>query len=63
MSKFTFTHDDGTTEDLFPQSYTDAAVATALAAVVPVVPATVTEVDVVESDGTTEKFVPETPAA
>lgn len=33
MEKFTHTLADGSTQDFFPQSYTDAAVATALAAV------------------------------
>lgn len=32
MEKFTHTLPDGSTQDFFPQSYTDAAVATALAA-------------------------------
>lgn len=60
MSKLTLTNDDGTTVDYFPQSYTDAAVA----AVTPApVAETIKEVDVVDADGTTEKFVPETPAA
>lgn len=33
MDKVTLTKADGTTEDFFPQSYTDAAVAAAVAAV------------------------------
>ena len=44
----------------YPQSYTDAAVATAVAAITPapVVAPTDVEVDIVLSDGTTKKFVP-----
>lgn len=56
MDKITHTAADGTTTDYFTQSYTDAAVAAALAAV-PTTAATVTEVDVKESDGTSEAFV------
>lgn len=55
MSKVTLTNADGSTTDFFPQSYTDEAVA----AVVPAIPAldpTVTEVDLVLTDGSTKKF-------
>lgn len=56
MDKITFTAADGTTTDYFPQSYTDAAVATALAAAPASATVTITAVDVVESDGTTVKL-------
>jgi hypothetical protein len=56
MPKVTLTNADGTTEDFFPQSYTDAAVAAVTPA--PVVAPTDTEVDILLSDGTTKKFVP-----
>jgi hypothetical protein len=54
MQKVTVTNDDGSTEDFFPQSYTDAAVA----AVTPanMVAPEVTEVDLVLTDGSTKKF-------
>ncbi len=52
MAKITFTADDGSTQDF------DVT----LPVVAPVA-ATVTEVDVKESDGTSETFVPETPTA
>lgn len=62
MDKITFTAADGTTTDYFPQSYTDAAVATAVAALPvsgpTVVQPTDTEIDVMVSDGTMKKFVP-----
>lgn len=60
MDKLTFTKADGTTEDFFPQSYTDAAVAAAVAAVpsTPTIAPTEIEIDVLLSDGTTKKFVP-----
>lgn len=60
MDKVTFTAADGTTTDYFPQSYTDAAVAAAVAAVptAPTVEPTDTEVDILLSDGSTKKFVP-----
>lgn len=60
MSKVTVTDDGGVATDYFPQSYTDAAVTAAVAAV----PTTVTpapedtEIDVLLSDGSTKKFVP-----
>jgi hypothetical protein len=54
MPKVTLTNADGSTEDFFPQSYTDAAVAAA--AVAPVDPS-VTEVDLLLTDGSTKKFV------
>jgi hypothetical protein len=53
MPKVTLTNADGTTEDFFPQSYTDAAVTAAVAAIPKGVAPTITEVDVKESDGTT----------
>lgn len=58
--KITLTQEDGSTQDFFPQSYTDAAVAEATAAITPapVVQPTDTEVDILLSDGTTKKFVP-----
>lgn len=60
MEKVTVTAADGSTVDYFPQSYTDAAVAAALAAapIGPVVAPTDVEVDIVLSDGTTKKFIP-----
>lgn len=60
MQKITITQDDGSTQDFFPQSYTDSAVAAATAAITPapvVAPETV-EIDLVLTDGTTKKFVP-----
>lgn len=54
MQKVTITNDDGSTQDFFPQSYTDAAVAAAT----PVVSPEDVEVDIVLSDGSTKKFVP-----
>lgn len=57
MSKVTVTDDGGVATDYFPQSYTDAAVTAAVAAVPKVAPEDV-EIDVVLSDGTTKKFVP-----
>ena len=59
MTKITFTADDGSTTDYFPQSYTDAAVAAVVPApVAPVVAPEATEIDVLLTDGTTKKFVP-----
>lgn len=57
--KATITNADGSTTDLFDQSYTDAAVATAIAAQTPVnaVAPEVTEVDLVLTDGSTQKFI------
>jgi hypothetical protein len=54
MPKVTLTNADGSTQDFFPQSYTDAAVA----AVTPAntVAPEVTEVDLVPTDGSTKKF-------
>ena len=61
-TKVTVTNADGSTQDYFDQAYTDAAVATAVAAIppapVPVVEPTDTEIDVVLSDGSVKKFVP-----
>jgi len=59
MQKLTSTNDDGSTEDFFPQSYTDAAVATAIAAVPaqPSVADDTVEVDLVKADGSTKKFI------
>lgn len=61
MDTITFTAADGTTTVYYPQSYTDAAVATAVAAVpaAPVVAPEDVEVDILLSDGTTKKFVPQ----
>ena len=59
MQKLTAVNDDGSAEDFFPQSYTDAAVAAAVAAVPaqpPVADDTV-EVDLIKADGSTKKFV------
>jgi hypothetical protein len=57
--KVTITQEDGSTQDFFPQSYTDAAVTAAVAAVpAPVVAPEDTEVDILLSDGSTKKFVP-----
>ncbi len=53
MPKVTLTNADGSTQDFFPQSYTDDAVAAAKTA--PVNPS-VTEVDLVLTDGSTKKF-------
>lgn len=57
--KATITNVDGSTTDLFDQSYTDAAVAAAIAAQTPVntVAPEVTEVDLVLTDGSTQKFI------
>lgn len=55
MEKITFTAADGTLTDYFPQSYTDAAGTAALAGTAK---ATITEVDVIESDGTEVKLTP-----
>jgi hypothetical protein len=56
--KLTLTNDDGSTTDFFPQSYTDQAVATAVAAVpANTVTPDVSEVDLVLTDGSTKKFV------
>jgi hypothetical protein len=61
MQKVTITNDDGSTTDFFPQSYTDAAVAAAVAEgsnpPSNVVTPDVTEVDLLLTDGTTRKFV------
>lgn len=60
MEKITVTNTDSSTEDFFPQSYTDAAVAAAVAAITPapIVEPTDTEVDIQVSDGTVKKFIP-----
>lgn len=60
--KATITNADGSTVDLFDQAYTDAAVAAAVAAIptpepVNTVAPEVTEVDLVLTDGSTQKFV------
>jgi hypothetical protein len=59
MQKITATNDDGSTQDFFPQSYTDAAVQQALQNQAPVNTVTpdVSEVDLVLTDGSTKKFV------
>jgi hypothetical protein len=54
MPKVTLTNADGSTQDFFPQPYTDAAVT--VATVVPVDPS-VTEVDLLLTNGSTKKFV------
>jgi hypothetical protein len=58
MPKVTLTNADGSTQDFNPQSYTDEAVAAALAAQAPAntVSPEVTEVDLVLTDGSTKKF-------
>lgn len=63
MVKVTVSQEDGSSEDFFPQSYTDEAVAAAVAAAqsapsVPVVSPGDVEVDIVLSDGSTKTFVP-----
>jgi hypothetical protein len=59
-TKITLTNEDGSTTDFFQQSYTDAAVATAVAAVpaAPVVAPEDTEVDITRTDGSVVKFIP-----
>jgi hypothetical protein len=57
MPKVTLTNADGSTSDFFPQSYTDLAVATAIAAQSnPLVAPEVNEVDLLLTDGSTKKF-------
>lgn len=62
MTKATITLEDGSTVDLFDQSYTDDAVQQALAnaggSTLPVVAPEDVEVDIILTDGTTKKFVP-----
>jgi hypothetical protein len=55
MQKVTVTNDDGSTQDFFPQSAIDAAVAAATVAPIDV---EATEVDLQMSDGSTKTFVP-----
>lgn len=57
MAKLTITQEDGSTQDFFDQAHVDQAVADAIAAL----PAqsTIKEVDVIEEDGSVEKFSPE----
>jgi hypothetical protein len=55
MPKVTLANADGSTQDFFPQSYTDAAVA---AATVAPVALDATEVDLILTDGSTKTFVP-----
>ncbi len=62
MDKITHTLADGSTVDYFPQSYTDAAVAAALAAVPPA-GEVIADVKVENTDGTSETFKVEAPAA
>jgi hypothetical protein len=59
MPKVTLTNADSSTTDFFPQSYTDAAVAAAINGVPanPVIEPSVTEVDLVLTDGSSKKFV------
>ncbi len=54
---------DGSTVDYFPQSYTDEAVAAALAAAGNQTSEVPKDVIIENTDGTSEKMVPETPAA
>lgn len=56
MPKVTLTNADGSTQDFFPQSYTDAAVAAVTPA--PIVAPEATEIDIVLTDGSTKRFVP-----
>jgi hypothetical protein len=55
MPKVTLTNTDGSTENFFPQSYTDAAVAAATPA--NTVAPEVNEVDLLLTDGSTKKFI------
>jgi hypothetical protein len=58
MPKITLTNADGSTQDFFPQSYTDAAVAAVTPVVAnPIIEPGVTEVDLAFTDGTSKKFV------
>lgn len=57
-TKLTVTNEDGSTQDFFPQSYTDAAIAAMPANVVNSVQPEVDEVDLLLTDGSTKKFVP-----
>lgn len=70
MASAIFTADDGSVVNLFDQAHVDAAVATAVAAVPAGAPVVIDEVDVKESNGSTEVFnapdaqeATETPAA
>jgi hypothetical protein len=60
MDIITITHADGSTQEFYPQPYTDDAVAKAVAAVTPapVVAPEATEIDIVLTDGSIKKFVP-----
>lgn len=55
--KATITQADGSTVDLFDQAYTDAAVAAAVQPPVNTVAPEVTEVDLVLTDGSVQKFI------
>jgi hypothetical protein len=55
MQKVTIINDDGSTQDFFPQSYTDAAVAAVQPQ--PAVSDDTVEVDLIKADGSTKKFV------
>jgi hypothetical protein len=58
MQKITVTQDDSSTQDFFPQSYTDAVVAAVTPVVTnPIIEPGVTEVDLAFTDGTSKKFV------
>jgi hypothetical protein len=68
MAKITYTADDGSTQDFNDQAYTDAAVAAAVAAATPApgpVVSSLTDTSVViqHSDGSSQTFVVEIPAA
>jgi hypothetical protein len=56
-NKVTITNEDGSTQDFFPQSYTDAAVAAATSGPV-VASLTDTSLVITHSDGSTQSFVP-----
>ena len=58
MQKITITNDDGSTEDFFRQSYTDAAVAAVQTFTGPNVQITDSGVTITHSDGSTQSFVP-----
>ena len=59
MQKITVTNEDNSTQDFFPQSYTDEAVQQAIKDQVPAntVAPEVNEVDLVLTNGSTKKFI------
>ena len=59
MAKVTLTNDDGSTVDFNDQAFTDAAVAAAVAGITPqpVVTTSTVEVDLVQDDGSVQKFI------